>query len=256
MSFSTPARQRRVTLQIVEEIDESWSIVDIVQRRPPSSWEKVFEDAYPELKDVSDILQEQELKYGSFYPLKKDIFRALELTPLHAVRILIIGQDPYFQTLPDGLPRAQGLSFSVRRDDAIPSSLKNIYRELVGSIKGFVPPSHGDLREWAYQGVLLLNMCLTVRAGQPGSHGDIWMGFIVKVLKALDEIRPRCIYILLGQQAQKLRKYIGDKAIVLTASHPSGLSADRGFIGSGIFRQCNEELVKLGEEPINWSLSN
>lgn len=249
------SQKPQIKLRIVSSIDESWTIERIATERTPYSWENVFEDAKPELHDISEILEAQQKNFGSFFPLKKNIFRAFELTPMKSVRVVIVGQDPYHQVNPHtGLPRAQGLSFSVSRDDDIPSSLRNIYQELQNTVPGFVKPSHGDLTHWTRQGVLMLNMCLTVRANQPGSHGDIWMGFIEKVLKALAEHRPNTIYILWGTQAQKLQKYIGDRSIILTATHPSGLSASRGFFGCNHFNKVNEILMKRGESPIDWRL--
>lgn len=243
-------------VRIVPEIDQEWTVERIVKERVPKGWEEVFKEAMPELQDISDILNEQEREYGTYYPLKRDLFRAFELTPAQKVKVVMLGQDPYPQTLLSGLPRATGLSFSVRRDDEIPFSLKNIYKELEGSIEGFKAPCHGDLTEWAYQGVFLLNMCLTVIPGKPGSHKELWLGFIVKVLAYLAEIRPRCIYVLLGLEAQKVQKYLGERSIVFTSSHPSGRSADKGFLGSKIFRKVNQQLIKQGETPIKWQLSD
>lgn len=242
-------------LRIVPPIDETWTIMKIAKERCPYNWESVFNDADPELHDISDILEMQQKTFGSFYPLKKNIFRAFELTPMNTVRVVIVGQDPYHQVNPSsGLPRAQGLSFSISRDDTIPSSLRNIYQELQNTVPGFVTPSHGDLTSWARQGILMLNMCLTVRANQAGSHGDVWMGFIEKTLKALAEHKPNTIYILWGAQAQKLQKYIGDRSIILTAAHPSGFSASRGFFGCNHFNKVNEILMQRKESSIHWNL--
>lgn len=234
-------------------VNQSWTIEKIVKEFPPLSWEEIFKQARDELEEISEILEEQEKIYGLFYPLKKHIFRAFELTRLEDVAVVLLGQDPYYQTLHQGQPRAQGLSFSVHKEDEIPSSLQNIYLELKSTISDFIPPYHGDLTEWAQQGVLLLNQCLTVRPGSPGSHGAIWMGFISKIFDYLAEKRPHTVYILLGREAQKMRKYISDKAPVIEALHPSGRS--RGFLGSKVFSQVNEILQTKGQRPINWNLS-
>jgi len=192
-----------LTLNVIKEpVDQNWSIERITTETPPVTWESVFEDAKHELHDVSLVLDEQEKMYGTYYPLKRDIFAAFNYTPLNNVKVVILGQDPYHQSVNINgktLPRSVGLSFSVRQEDSIPSSLRNIYTELADTVRGFRIPDHGDLREWARQGVLLLNTCLTVRPGQPGSHGDIWLGFINKVFKAIAVTNPYCIFMLWGR---------------------------------------------------------
>lgn len=245
-------------LNILKEPEQDWSIDRIVNEYTPKSWSKVFEDSRIELHDVSLILEEQEKLYGQFYPLKKDIFSAFNITPLDSVKVVILGQDPYHQTvLINGklLPRAVGLSFSVRREDEIPSSLNNIYKELSNTVQGFIKPNHGDLREWAVQGVLLLNMCLTVRPGHPRSHGDIWLGFINKVFKAISRTNPQCIYILWGREAQKVKSMLNEKSFILEAPHPSGLSANNGFFGCNHFNLVNEILERQGKTKINWNIT-
>lgn len=250
-------------LKIIQkkEVDQSWTIGRIMREYPPDTWGEAFAEALPDIEGIpggrglDEILAEDEAKYGMYYPLKKDIFNAFRLTPLNKVRVIIIGQDPYHQTLPGGDPRAVGMSFSVRKSDAIPSSLNNIYKELQNTVHGFEPPNHGDLSEWAQQGVLMLNTCLSVRPGQAGSHGDIWMGFVTKMLRKIAEVRPKAIFLLWGRHAQKLQFLLDSKAIILEAAHPSGLSARRGFFGCNHFRQVNDILISMGEAPINWQIS-
>jgi len=242
-----------MALKIVEEIDQSWSIVDIAEKRPSAGWEEVFQDCLPEFRDLDEDLKGQE-----FYPLKKHLFRAFDLTPLSRVSVVIIGQDPYPQMimLPQGrVPRAQGLSFSVHKEDAIPASLKNIYKELQNTVTGFQPPMHGDLSYWAYQGVLLLNSCLTVRPNEPGSHGQMWMGFVTKVLQAINEKRPGTVFILWGKQAQELESLVGERAKIIKGAHPSPLSANRGgFFGGNYFNLANRLLQQMGRPLIDWNV--
>lgn len=246
-----------LSLNVVPEIDQSWTIERIAQERIPTGWAVPFKDAAPELHDISEILEADEEQHGMFFPLKKDIFRAFEYTQPNQVKVVILGQDPYHQRNSNSnRPRAQGMSFSVARDDSVPSSLKNIYRELKNEYPEFIIPTHGDLTEWATQGVFLLNTGLTVRQGVPGSHGDIWLGFITKMLTYLAKVNQNIIYVLWGAQAQKIQRYLPDSAIVLTSAHPSGLSANRGFIGNGHFRKINELLVKQGRMPINWQITD
>lgn len=248
-----------LTLNVMKQpIDQTWSIERIASEAPPRTWEEVFEDAKAELHDVSMILDEQERTYGQYYPLKKDIFAAFQYTPLSNVKAVILGQDPYHQTINingAAVPRAVGLSFSVRREDSIPSSLQNIYTELANTVRGFTKPDHGDLREWASKGVLLLNSCLTVRPGQPGSHGNIWLGFINKVFKAIAAVNPYCVYTLWGREAQKLKPMLCERSIILEAAHPSGLSARRGFFGCNHFNLANDALIRQGKVGINWRIS-
>lgn len=248
-----------LTLNILREpVDQSWSILRIAEEAPPPSWKKVFQDAIPELRDISILLNEQEEAYGEYYPLKKDIFAAFEYTKLEDVKIVIFGQDPYHQTIfinGKPTPRPIGLSFSVRQDDVIPSSLKNIYIELSNTVRGFKTPDHGDLREWARQGVLLLNACLTVKPGKAGSHGEIWLGFINKVLKAIAAVNPYCIYMLWGRDAQKLKTMLGERSVILEAAHPSGFSANKGFFGCDHFNKANNHLVRQGKYAITWRIS-
>lgn len=241
-----------------KKIDQSFTIEEIA-KHPPRTWEKVFESSVNELKDISMILDQQEKMYGQYYPLKEDIFAAFNFTPLPLVKVVIIGQDPYHQTVViDGktVPRAIGRSFSVRKEDTIPSSLNNIYTELANTVSGFVKPDHGYLREWEQQGVLLLNSCLTVRPGLPESHGDIWLGFINRVFKAIIAVNPKCIFMLWGRKAQALGPLIGDNAIILQAAHPSGFSARKGFFGCNHFNQANQILISVGKTPINWKISS
>lgn len=255
---------KRVILKIIPDdanfdiVDQSWTIMDIVKKCPLGDWAPVFQDAMPELQDISNILEAQEKAHGRFYPDKKDIFRAFALTPLSKVRVVLLGQDPYHQTLNNGEPRAVGLSFSVRPYDSIPSSLQNIYKELGADIPGFSAPRHGDLTKWAQQGIFLINSCLTVRPGEAGSHGQIWHGFLKKVFKGIASARTtkkvQPIYLLLGREAQKATGMIDENTTFIETSHPSGFSANHGFLGSRIFSRTNEFLIKMGDTPVNWQI--
>lgn len=237
-----------------EEITNEWSIEQVATEYVPYTWEKVFESSKNEIKDVSEIIKEDEKK-GRILPDKKDIFRLFHLVPLNRVKVVIIGQDPFFNLLPSGNPQAVGLSFSVPKEAQIPSSLRNIFKEIKTSIPEFKVPTHGDLTKWCLQGVFLLNSCLTVREGQPGCHGEIWKGFIKKVINAILEANPNVIFVLWGKESQKLEKIIRSRATILTSSHPSGLSSYRGFLGCNHFNQINELLTSKGKDPIDWNLN-
>lgn len=249
----------KVRLNIVSNnVDQSWTVSEIAAKAVPETWKKVFEESKNEIQTISEVLVNDEAKYGrGFYPLKKDLFAAFSFTPLDKVKVVIFGQDPYPQSILSRgkvVPRAKGLSFSVDEDDDIPSSLKNIYKEML-TVPGFLMPDHGDLTEWTSQGILLLNTCLTVRAEEKDTHGQIWLGFIRRVLKAIDETNPRCIYLLWGKHAQKIKPLIGEKGIILEAAHPSGLSAARGFFGCDHFNKVNKILLEQGKNGINWKIS-
>lgn len=240
-----------------ESINQNWTIERIVNESPPPTWEEAFKDAELELKHISDILQREQEKTG-FFPLKKDIFAAFNYTRCPP-KVVIVGQDPYPQSISIngiGVPRAVGMSFSVRKEDTIPSSLKNIYKELHNTVRGFNIPDHGDLTDWAKQGILLLNTCLTVRPGRPNSHDELWLGFINKILKYIAKYNPHCIYLLWGREAQKLVPLLGEKSIILEAAHPSGFSAARGFFGCNHFNMVNEILINQGKTAINWNLKS
>jgi len=243
----------------IHKIDNTWSVERIAREAPPVTWEKAFTDAIPELHDISGILADDAKVFGRYYPDTEDVFATFHRVQLQNVKLVIIGQDPYHQTITVGSvakPRAIGSSFSVRRGDKIPSSSQNIFLELSNSVRGFVSPDHGDLGEWEKQGVLLLNMSLTVRPDKPGSHGDIWLGFAKKIFNAIAAVNPYCIYLLWGQQAQKMKTMVGEKSIILEAAHPSGFSARKGFFGCDHFNKANDILIRQGKVAINWKISS
>lgn len=246
--------KNRFEIHMVEEICEDWTVLEICQKRPPIGWEEVFKFAEPEIIEISEILQNQETVYGPFFPLKRDLFKAFDMTSLSQVRVVILGQDPYHDTTQNG-PRAQGLSFSVSESSNIPPSLRNIFTEIKNEYPDcFAPPQHGDLSFWAYQGVFLLNSCLTVRPHVAGSHKKIWNGFIVKIIQAINTVNPNCIYVLWGEKAQNLESYIGGKGKILKSAHPSPFSVNKGFYGNGHFREINDILRNMGQNEINWNL--
>ena len=181
------------------------------------------------------------------YPPSDDIFNAFHFTPLSKVKVLILGQDPYHN-----VHQAHGLSFSVPQDQKeIPPSLQNILKELRSDIGE--KRSH-DLTSWAEQGVLLLNSCLTVPAGQANGHaGQIWEPFTDAVIKVVNELEEPVVFILWGSYARKKRPLIThDRHLVLESAHPSPLSAYRGFFGSQPFSKTNQFLKEAGREPIDW----
>ena len=187
---------------------------------------------------------------GPVYPPKENIFRSIMLTPYEDVKVVIIGQDPYYQP---GV--ANGLAFSVNKGQPIPKSLHNIYVELQEDL-GLDYPPHGDLTQWAQQGVLLLNTVLTVSGGKPNSHrGFGWEIFTDRIMKRLNDSPHRLIFLLWGRQAQEKEKLVNQsRHFILKAPHPSPLSAHRGFFGCRHFSQTNEILRQIGRMPINWQI--
>ena len=185
------------------------------------------------------------------YPPQPDVFNALKYTPLDKVNVVILGQDPYH-----GPNQAHGLCFSVQAGVKTPPSLKNMYKELLTDIDGFVEPNHGTLTSWAEQGVLLLNTVLTVEQGKAHSHAKWgWETFTDKVIDVVNANCENVVFLLWGSHAQKKGKHIDrEKHKVLHGPHPSPLSAHRGFLGCKHFSQTNEYLVEKGKTPINWQV--
>ncbi len=186
------------------------------------------------------------------FPPADDIFNAFHLTPLHEVKVVILGQDPYHN---DG--QAHGLCFSVKQEVEIPPSLVNIYQELHTDLGCYIP-NNGCLTKWARQGVLMLNTVLTVRAHQANSHrGMGWEQFTDAAIRILNEQDRPIVFILWGAPAGKKAQMLNNpKHLILKAPHPSPLSAYRGFFGSRPFSQTNDFLIKNGLEPIDWQIEN
>lgn len=183
------------------------------------------------------------------YPPHDEVFTALHLTPYSALKVVILGQDPYH-----GPGQAHGLAFSVRPGIRIPPSLRNIHRELHDDL-GFPIPGHGSLEDWARRGVLLLNTSLTVRAGQAGSHsGKGWETFTDRVIDIAAARPEPLVFILWGNHARRKRDRIDGRHAVIESPHPSPFSANNGFFGSRPFSKANEALIELGREPVDWNL--
>ena len=187
----------------------------------------------------------------AIYPPAADVFNAFVLTEFAAVKVVILGQDPYH-----GPGQAHGLAFSVQPGVDIPPSLRNIYQELRNDIPGFVIPQHGFLQRWAEQGVLLLNAVLTVQAGQAHSHANWgWETFTDRVVAQLNAHREGLVFMLWGSHAQKKGAMIDrERHLVLQAPHPSPLSASRGFFGCRHFSKANAWLQQRGQKPIDWQV--
>ncbi len=202
----------------------------------------------PYMQSLRTFLQRERDDGHIVYPPDTEIFNALNLTPFEDIKIVILGQDPYH-----GEGQAHGLAFSVRPGVPLPPSLQNIYKELHTEY-GPGARVHGDLTHWARQGVLLLNTSLTVRQSQPGSHQNKgWESLTDAIIRAVNDRHDHVVFMLWGAHAQKKGGVIDrNRHLVLTAPHPSPLSAYRGFLGCGHFKAANEYLAKHGRAPVEW----
>ena len=214
-----------------------------------NDWDQILADEWekPYYKKLRDFLK-QEYSTQKIYPHMNDIFNALRYTSFEDTKVVIIGQDPYH-----GEGQAHGLCFSVKKGVMPPPSLKNIFKELNADIKKPIP-NHGDLTDWAKQGVLLLNAVLTVREGQPTSHKAAgWETFTDRVINELNRKTTPVVFLLWGAYAQKKAEIITNPIHKkLLSVHPSPLSASRGFLGCKHFSKTNEILESNGLSTINW----
>jgi uracil-DNA glycosylase len=217
-----------------------------------SSWKARVGDyfARPEMQALSAFLHAEKRAGKRIYPPGRAIFAALDATPFAAVKVVILGQDPYH-----GPGQAHGLCFSVLPGVPVPPSLQNIFAEIETDL-GVARPDHGCLLPWARQGVLLLNSVLTVEAGRAGSHqGKGWEGFTDRVVDALNREREGLVFLLWGSYAQAKGRLIDTRRhCVLKAPHPSPLSAHRGFFGCRHFSKANQYLEAHGVMPVTWRL--
>ena len=231
--------------------EEQQSQLDKIQL--DASWKSALSEFLlsTKMEELKQFLVAEKNADKLIYPPSSLIFNALNTTPLSHVKVVIIGQDPYH-----GPNQANGLSFSVQKGLALPPSLRNIFHELNTDLN--IPISkHGNLTDWATQGVLLLNSVLTVEAGQPTSHQKQgWEDFTDHVIDVLNEQCEHIVFILWGAYAQRKGQRIDpNKHLILKAAHPSPLAANRGgFFGCKVFSKTNNYLKQNGIEPINWQL--
>lgn len=213
------------------------------------SWKTALETEFgkPYFVTLAKKVKEAYLS-GGVFPPPKLVFNALQLCPFDAVRVVILGQDPYH-----GPGQAHGLSFSVPEGVKIPPSLQNIYKEIANDI-GTPLPASGNLERWAQQGVLLLNATLTVEHSKPGSHQGLgWETFTDAIIKTISDQKEHVVFLLWGNYARAKKSLIdSEKHCVLEAPHPSPFSAHSGFFGCKHFSKTNTYLQQHGKEPIMW----
>lgn len=212
-----------------------------------NSWYPLLQEFFQEKQDILPKLAQCD---ATIYPQKEQILRAFQLTPVEAVKVVILGQDPYH-----GPHQANGLAFSVDKSVKIPPSLRNIYKELADDCN-IAPPLTGVLTGWAEQGVLLLNSALTVESGKAGSHRNWgWEILTDRAIQWADQDENPKVFLLWGAHAQEKRKFI-QHHLVLQSSHPSPLSAYRGFLGCGHFSKANSYLKEQNRGEIHWDRAN
>ena len=209
--------------------------------------QREFEQDY--MRQLKAFLRREKQAGKTIYPKGHEYFNALNTTPLDQVKVVILGQDPYH-----GVNQAHGLCFSVQKQAPIPPSLLNIYKELQSDLDLKETFAHGNLTGWAQQGVLLLNAVLSVEQHRAASHQNRgWERFTDRIVEVVSAQRQHCVFLLWGAYAQKKGRVIDThKHQILTAPHPSPLSAHRGFLGCRHFSLCNKYLSNTGQAPIQW----
>ncbi|UTC24667.1 uracil-DNA glycosylase [Candidatus Comchoanobacter bicostacola] len=215
-----------------------------------NDWKAFLESAQNQayFKQILQTIAQEKENGMRIYPPENQRFQALESTPIHETKVVILGQDPYHQA-----GQAHGLAFSVTNHTAPPPSLRNILKEMQDDI-GLSPISQSpDLTRVAKQGVLLLNTTLSVRHGEPGSHAKIgWEKLTDQIIEVLNSQCEHLVFILWGNHARKKSRLIRKNHLIIESAHPSPLSAHRGFFGSKPFSRTNDWLSKHGKEPIDW----
>ncbi len=218
-----------------------------------NKWDQILEGEF-EKDYFKNLIEKVEKEYTKYrvYPPREKVFSALKLTDFDDVKVVILGQDPYHMP-----GQAHGVSFSVLPGVQIPPSLMNIYKEIVSDVGGYIP-DNGYLVPWAKQGVLLLNTVLTVREGSPNSHKTYgWETFTDEVIKSLNNANHRIVFLLWGNNAKaKVDLIDKTKHSILTAAHPSPLSAHNGFFGCKHFSKTNKILKENGMKEIDWQIAN
>ncbi|MDO1582105.1 uracil-DNA glycosylase [Rhizobium oryzicola] len=216
------------------------------------SWKQALAPQFadPYMAELRRFLTAEKEAGKRIFPKGSEYFRALDLTPISNVKVVILGQDPYH-----GAGQAHGLCFSVRPGVRIPPSLVNIYKEMQTDL-GIPPAHHGFLEHWAKQGVLLLNSVLTVEEGRAAAHqGRGWERFTDAVIRVVNDECQHVVFMLWGSYAQKKAAFVDQRRhLVLKAPHPSPLSAHNGFFGSRHFSKANAYLISNGRDPVDWQL--
>ena len=235
-----------------QKVDNSWSIYDLATKNTPISWEGAFKKADYELQHINKILNKYEAINGISYPYRSNIFKAFDLTRLEDVKAVFISAEPYSGSDYDGLPMATGLALSVRRSSPIPRSLNNLFYLMNKQIANFSVPKHADLTRWAKNGILLLNISLTVKPGESGSHSELWTGFTMKIIEEITLLKKNLPFILFGKDSNKMAQYITGGALIITAQSMYNLEEDLG----DAFTRISKFLAKHQKEELDYRLDD
>lgn len=249
--ISLPIKYETTDIEKFKEQDiESLNIYQLSLTYPPENWKDIFIEGLPHIQQISKAIDAEEEEWGKCLPPRKYIFRIFELIAPEDVRVLIIGQDPYHNP---GV--ATGIAFSTWTGEKKQQIVQNIHNEVAKCYPEFKIPRHGSLLGWVTQGVMLLNISLTVRKGKASSMIQVWMGFISLLVTRLVAMHGKKLVVMLwGDKVKMLIKDSVTAASVLETSYPDHFNADRGFNGCGHFSKANELLKKYGREEINWCL--
>lgn len=235
-----------------QETWETTSLEDYTEKHIPEGWEDFFKQQLDvdngALHELSKFLNTQ-IQKGDIYPDLQNVWKAFDLTKPENVKVVILGQDPYHD-----IGQAMGISFSVPEGIDVPSSLRNIFKELVEDGFEIQDTTKGDLTSWCNQGVLMINTSFTVAAHTAGSHKKWTEYFTPALMRWLNDNCDPLVFILWGNHAQSFSKYFSSKHKIISSAHPSGLSAHKGFFGSKPFSKANKFLAILGREPVDWGL--
>ncbi len=214
------------------------------------TWKKIINNEKKKIYFINIIkFLNKEYKISNIFPNKKKIFKVFKLTKFNKIKIVILGQDPYYKK-----NQANGLAFSISKKIKITQCIKNIYKEIKNEFPKFKIPNHGCLKKWSKQGILLLNSILTVKENKPLSHKNIgWEIFTNNIIKYINKYLNNIIFLLWGNYAKKKIKFINkNKHIILCTSHPSPLSINKGFLGCNHFKKVNKILKKKNIKIIKW----
>lgn len=251
-------------LTLTKKTGSHQSLNNLVAYNTDSSWRSVFGECTLEIDRIEAMLQKLQCEYSGcevpitswfFVPRRKDLFRVFNETIFHEIKVVIVGMDPYPGFYHDKVPLACGIAFSAERE--VPKSLINIFAEIKRCIPDFILPPNGDLRRWCKQGVLLINASLTHLPNTNGTQKEVWLPLVYRLLGDVTTHQKNLAICLWGRDAQGYLKYINGNHLILTASHPSPLSASKGeepFNGSQFPLKINEYLVKNGKGAVDWSL--
>lgn len=256
IDFSTDEVVYQPAAATFDSIPPTMTWLEQAKQMPPPGWAQLFQDCLPTFYHIYQLMQKKKLI--PYFPLDRDVFAAYWFTPANTVRVVIFGQDPYHDTDYEGYPSGTGMAFSLKRGNPkINPSLRVIQTSLQECYPGWTPKHGGCLKHWAEQGVLLLNQCLTVSPGVPGSHGNIWQHFIFKTIEWVNETNPFTIFVLWGKKAQdNLTEFIKarDESFIITAPHPSPINqtSSRLFRESKQFLKINDKLTEIGQKPVEW----